>query len=361
MDVKEKYDLWQNTLVTTYKQNTKLVMNNSSRRLMIRKNVSKEGLAIYKSLVMCEHPNLVKIYDTSENGSGGIILEQFINGVTLEYYLHNVRSTTVEKENIILQICDGLIALHELNIVHRDLTPSNIMITDDGTVKIIDFDIARTPKQNAGRDTVLMGTEGFAAPEQFGFHQSTARTDIYALGIIINYVYTGDLPAFKPYNDNKRTADIIHKCTELDPDRRFSDVSEVKDELLRALGRENEIKDTKAAGFTGLLELMLTDLPGFRPHSKMPKLIAVLLYFLAILFISAMFTTYCKTPYQLLLCTGVVICGFVIPFFCFSDYLSFQSKVFRRLSPVSRRRLFVIIGWVSIFAGLSLIGALPHT
>ncbi len=360
MDVKEKYDLWQNTVVADYKKNTKLVMNSISRRLMIQKNVSKEGLAIYKKLVMRKHPNLVKIYDISENGSGGIILEQLIDGVTLEYYLQHVNSTPVEKESIILQICDGLLALHEMNIVHRDLTPSNIMLTDDGEVKIIDFDIARTPKRGAKRDTVLMGTEGFAAPEQFGFYQSDFRTDIYTLGIIINYVYTGDLPAFKPYKDNYQMVEIIRKCTEIDPDKRFNDVNEVKEAILKATGRENEKNVQKAEDFAGILDMMLTDLPGFRPHSKIPKFIAVLLYLFSIWFIAAAFVTYCKTPYQLLLCTGVTIFGFVIPFFCFSDYLSFQSKVFRRLRPVSRRRLFVIAGWMSILSALLMIGAIPR-
>lgn len=359
MDIKAKYNLWQNSTIAIYNQNTQLVMNDISHRLMIQKKVSKESLAIHKSLLTCEHPNLVRIHDIADNGNGGIILEQFIDGVTLEYYLKNEHSDPAERENIILQICDGLIALHERNIVHRDLTPFNIMITDDGTVKIIDFDIARIPRQDADRDTILMGTEGFAAPEQFGFYQSTARTDIYALGNIINYVYMGELYSVKPYKNNKRLTAIIDKCTQIDPNQRFSDVSEVKDEFLKIIGRENERKSLKEIGFGGLLDLVLADLPGFRLRSRMPKFIAAILYFIVISFVVSLFATYSKSFYHIFLCVTVVICGIVIPFFCFSDYLSIQKKLIRRLSPVSRRRLFILIGWISLFAGIILCGSIP--
>ena len=359
MEIKEKYNLWQNTVAVEYNKNTRLVMNSLSQRLMIQKNVSKDSLEIYNNLIKCEHPNLARIYDTSQSIEGGIILEQFIDGVTLEYYLQHSVSTPLDKESIILQICDGLMALHEKNIIHRDMTPSNIIITDDGTVKIIDFDIARTPKRNARRDTVLLGTEGFAAPEQFGFYQSTSRTDIYALGIIINYIYTGDLPSVKPYKENGRLRRIINKCTEINPDQRFSNVSEVKNELLTAFGRECKKGDQKK-GFAGVIDLMLADLPGFRTRSRIPKPIAAALYFMAIMFIIGAYITYGQTPIQLLLCTTMLILCLVIPFFCFSDYLSLQKGMFRQLSPISHRRLFKAVGFLSIFAGLIQLGAIPR-
>lgn len=359
MEIKEKYNLWQYTVAAEYNKNTKLVMNSLSQRLMIQKNVSRDSLEIYNSLMECEHPNLARIYDTTESMGGGIVLEQFIDGVTLEYYLRHSDSTPEDKENIILQICDGLIALHKKNIIHRDMTPSNIMITDDGTVKIVDFDIARTPKRNARRDTVLLGTEGFAAPEQFGFYQSTSRTDIYALGIIINYIFTGDLPSVKPYKNNERLRRIINKCTEINPDQRFRDVCEVKNELLTAFGREYKNSNQKKS-FAGAIDLMLTDLPGFRTHSRIPKLIAAALYFLAITFIIGAYSTYGQSPIQLLLCTAMSLFCFVIPFFCFSDYLSLQKGMFRQLNPKSRRRLFKAVGFMSIFAGLIQLGAISR-
>lgn len=363
MDVKERYNLWQNDVLLEYNRNTRLVMNKLSRKVMIEKTVSPESLQIHKSLMQCQHPNLVRIYDTADSGSSGTILEEFVNGMTLEYFVQHSKRDIFQTEKVILQICDGLIALHERNIVHRDLTPFNIIIAEDGTAKIADFDIARIPKQNMKRDTQLLGTEGFAAPEQFGFYQSTARTDIYALGILINYMYAGDVPANKPYHGNKALEDIIRQCTEINPDQRFGSAVEVKESLLYAFGRDlpsYQGRSLRGAGFWGALEIMISDLPGLRPNSRMPKWNAVLLYVLASLFIIMTFAAYGKTLYGFLVCAGVVTGCFIIPLFCFSDYLSFQQKLLKQVRPDFRRRLFTVLGWVSLSAGLLLSMAMPR-
>lgn len=87
-----------------------------------------------------------------------------------------------------MQLCKGLKNLHQRDIIHRDINLNNIMLTNDGVVKLVDFDTVRIFKYDQNFDTTYLGTKGFAPPEQYGFSQTDARTDIYALGMTIkNY------------------------------------------------------------------------------------------------------------------------------------------------------------------------------
>ncbi|MCM1256313.1 MAG: protein kinase [Roseburia sp.] len=97
------------------------------------------------------------------------------------------RLPETESLDVAGQILEGLDVIHRLKLVHRDINPQNIVISSDGVVKIIDFGIGRMYKELQGRDTEFLGTAGYAAPEQFGFSQSDARTDIYSVGVILNF------------------------------------------------------------------------------------------------------------------------------------------------------------------------------
>ena len=108
----------------------------------------------------------------------------------------------------------------------------NVMISNDEVVKLIDFDAARENVVGEVEDTYLMGTKEFAAPEQYGFGQSDARTDIYALGIMLNVMLTGEVPKNRIYgNDSKTLTKIIKKCIMLEPDKRYKNVNELKRNL----------------------------------------------------------------------------------------------------------------------------------
>lgn len=122
---------------------------------------------------------------------------------------------------IFSEICEGISALHSVGIVHRDIKPSNIMLTDSGKIKIIDYDAARLKKPEADKDTTFIGTDGFAAPEQYGFMQTDERSDIYALGVTMKLLL-GEQYMRSPYKS------VAEKCMRFDPQKRYSSATAVK-------------------------------------------------------------------------------------------------------------------------------------
>lgn len=113
------------------------------------------------------------------------MLEEFIQGDTLGFLLQDALFFPEETKKIVRQVCRALWVLHSIGAVHRDVKPENIILRGDNAV-LIDFDAARFHKPENSADTQILGTTGFAAPEQYGLSQSDIRTDIYALGVLIN-------------------------------------------------------------------------------------------------------------------------------------------------------------------------------
>ena len=155
------------------------------------------------------------------------------------------------------QICDGLEFLHSANppIIHRDIKASNIMVTDDYVVKIIDYDAAKIYVTGQTKDTMMIGTQGLAAPEQYGFAQSDVRTDLYALGKLVERMLPGNV-------DAKRITD---KATEMDPKKRYASAAQMKAHIQRI--REK----------TSALDRKFEKIPGFDPMNKSHRIRARLL------------------------------------------------------------------------------------
>lgn len=117
--------------------------------------------------------------------------------------------------------------LHRLNppVVHRDLKLSNIIRTESNSIYIVDFDTARNYEPGQDQDTELLGTKEYAAPEQYGFGQSDARSDIYALGVILNRLLTGEYPKHKLCEGTLQP--VVARCIRMDPEARFQTVEEL--------------------------------------------------------------------------------------------------------------------------------------
>ena len=193
---------------------------------MVRHIIYKPAdVSVYQRLALINNPYLCRIYEISESTEAYTIYEEFCDGMT--YGLCKRRNTNrTRRLNITCSICQGLYALHNSGIVHRDIKPDNIIICDDNNVKIIDFDISKIYKSNQRSDTQTLGTVGFAAPEQFGMQQSDARTDLYSLAVLLNVLLTGEHPSVKMC-ENKKILKVIKKCLSINPDDRYSTAEEL--------------------------------------------------------------------------------------------------------------------------------------
>ena len=125
-------------------------------------------------------------------------------------------------------VCCALEALHKRGIVHRDVKPENVMIEKTGRVVLIDFNASRV-QSDANKDTVIMGTVGYVAPEQLGLSQTDARTDIYSAGVLYNVMLTGQHPSVDMASG--KAGRIIRKCTAINPDERYQTAKELGEAL----------------------------------------------------------------------------------------------------------------------------------
>lgn len=196
------------------------------------------------------HPNLPAIYDFFCEQRRWYLVMSFIDGMTLAEYLR-ARGGLLPVEKVLpigIQLCSVLGYLHKRAIIFRDLKLANVMRTPDRQLYLIDFGVARLFKHGQARDTVALGSPGYAAPEQYGRAQTTPQTDIYSLGATLHHLLSGvdpsDAPfAFEPLHipAYPELGSLIQCMVESDARRRPASMSIVKQELQRiALGRSNE-------------------------------------------------------------------------------------------------------------------------
>ncbi|MCR5542512.1 MAG: protein kinase [Eubacterium sp.] len=181
---------------------------------------------IYDILKESDFDGIPKIYEMYENEKYIYVIEEYIQGTTLDIFFSNADYSGNADwmiENVIVSICKILKNLHNNvpPIINRDIKPKNIIITDEGEVKLIDFNISRIFSGNSSKDTIAMGTPDYAAPEQFGLRESDVRSDIYGLGMTIK-----EIMKITNTESDKLNA-FISKATELDPVNRFQNASEI--------------------------------------------------------------------------------------------------------------------------------------
>ena len=178
----------------------------------------------YEALVKIRCVNLPEILDVIAVDDGQIVLEEHISGMTVAQIMETNHFQNQGARHIMIELCHALNVLHSRGLVHRDIKPENIMISDSGRVVLIDFNASRQVK-NRNRDTVIMGTVGYASPEQLGLSQTDARTDIYAAGVLYNVMLTGQHPSVTIASG--KAGQIVRKCTAVNPDERFQTAIEL--------------------------------------------------------------------------------------------------------------------------------------
>lgn len=238
-----------------------------------QQNARFDFLAEANILKRLQHPMLPRIVDIFQDAENIYIVEDFVEGITLEQLLRRQRKVD---EALALQwfreLCGVLRYLHTQKpnpIIYRDMKPANIMLQPDGTLKLIDFGIAREYKQTSTADTTYIGTKGYAAPEQFGRAQTDERTDIYSLGVTMYHLVTGKSPFEPPYQFvpvrrldpslSRGVEYILNKSVQSEPEARYQNVDELVDDLDhiyrfdKAWQRVRTVKRVRASVITVML------------------------------------------------------------------------------------------------------------
>ena len=153
-----------------------------------------------KAAAALNHPNISTIHSIEESGENIFIVMEYIEGVQLNEKIKSNQISIKDTMNIAVQIAAGLVAAHKKGIIHRDIKSSNIMITDEGKVKIMDFGLAKIGKgihsTNAG---TRMGTTVYMSPEQLSGEEVDHQTDIWSFGVVLYEMLTGKLPFWNEY------------------------------------------------------------------------------------------------------------------------------------------------------------------
>lgn len=351
MDIDSRLNLWQYTEIKPLGRRAVLIRNNMDGRFMVKCVYDKDNFEVFSKISKLGNPNLMRVYDTVISDEKCVSICEYIEGVTLEHAVETNRLfSEIEVRNITAQLCDGLASLHQCGIVHRDITPSNIMLTPNNSVKIIDYDIVRTIKNGQNTDTQVLGTPGFAAPEQFGFTQTDERADIYSCGVLMNYLLTGKLPNEKLYFGN--LTPIIQKCVEMDSENRYRSVEELKQETLGLKFYKRNKIAKKYINYSRL--------PGFRGKGFFLKFLTVVLmiaYFVfAFAYINYTVSLWGRISFPVKhFLTGIDFLFLLsaLPYFTLGD-VGGLSRFIVKGKPQTGRMIFRIIGYSSLLLGVVL-------
>src|SRR5262245_54537107 len=159
------------------------------------------------------HPSIVTMYDVVENDGSPFLVMEYVPGQTLQTLLEGGARLDLDRAcDIGIQLAEALHYAHQNGVIHRDIKPANILITLDGRAKIADFGVARLTEAQVTSTGQLLGTPAFMAPEQFIGGRIDGRADLFAVGVLIYWMVTGD----KPFTGDSVLA-VQYKVVHTDP------------------------------------------------------------------------------------------------------------------------------------------------
>lgn len=225
-EIKENYNVIRILKETDYKKI--LLLQNMKGGQMVVARYMAEYCDTYEKLLGIHSPYLPMIYGVDMGKNGQLILEEYLGEVTLAERLDIKVPSQQEVKRILWDILEGVDVLHRRGLVHRDIKPDNIWLREAGAV-LGDLDASRSYKPNQRRDTQIIGTVGYAAPEQYGIVQTDYKADIYAIGILINVMLTGEHPARKMCGGKWKR--IVEKCVQTSPRKRYKSVRQIMSKI----------------------------------------------------------------------------------------------------------------------------------
>lgn len=193
-----------------------LMLDTETGRKVVVKELAGTHL-VYEKLQKLRHPYLPRVLSVVQADGKTCVTEEYIEGVSLGQASLSERALA----RAFLELCGALEFLHKHGILHRDIKPEHILLAPGGHIRLIDFDAAREPKDGEEQDTRLLGTRGYAPPEQYGFSQTDARADFYALGATFRQL-------LEPAARKGRWKRILRKCTALDPKDRYRSAGQIR-------------------------------------------------------------------------------------------------------------------------------------
>ena len=219
-----------------------VLKSNADHKIDISLEIARQEIQMLQNL---RHPAIPQISGVIENENYVCVIQEYIEGKNLNALVDQFGPYPADYVvSLAKQICAFLAYIHSFHppYIYRDMKPANIILQPNGYIKIIDFGIMRTYKPGKMKDTVALGTRGYAAPEQYGTAQSDPRTDIFGLGVTMYFLLTGDDPRNPNFNGMKpiRALNpsipkgmeyIIEKCTRIDPNQRYQSAGELLKDL----------------------------------------------------------------------------------------------------------------------------------
>lgn len=303
---------YKNIAVLNEEHQVYIAQHQVNKKIFVKKNLSIFNASIYHDLQTQSIKGIPQIYELYEEDSSLTVIEEYIFGETLQEKIDQRCLNSHDINYYIADLCDILIKLHNFTppIIHRDIKPSNIIVTPDHRLFLLDYNAAKYFTDTNSSDTVLLGTKGYAAPEQYGFGSSTQKTDIYAVGILLKELTESlHLPTNK-------FDDLIEKCTPINPSDRFESVSELCNAL--PYNTTMQIPNPSEKSWRAFI------LPGFRTHRIWKMLIAFPAY-AVIFFLSLTLQVEDATLLQLwierLFCS-LIFLSFI---FVWANYLNIQT------------------------------------
>lgn len=346
----------------------------SNDRTCIKKFIDAKLCGLYHKLRDIKIEYLPEIYDILEYDNNCLVIEEYIAGRSLEEAVENGNFSEIKACKYFTDISGVLKIVHKAGIIHRDISPDNIIIDKNDTARLMDFGIARISNSQKNFDTTILGTAGFASPEQFGFSQTDERSDVYSMGVLLNYMLSGHIVQMGVYGREPLHSYIL-KATNISPDLRYSNIGEFERDILNCIPKSDKIKmnfksssnlkhnieknDLKIEKLNSLYsdsetpKSILKRIPGFRTGKLHNKIIAIILYIYFIPYCAVCIDDYGFTRYGL----GSILMYFVVflfPMWWFGDY----GKNWR-LMPISKNEskknqkayaiiLYVIILFISV-------------